>query len=135
MWSHFGYHLAASIVLGGIVLWSGRWTQPPDELARRLRWALLAGLAVTLIGQSLEAIGAFGYPDNRPTNALENLHNLGVIVGPLGLLLLIFALVAAGALTLGTRLGFRQSRWFGVALGVAALAAGAFVVGAIIFGY
>ena len=135
MWGHFGYHLAASIVLGGIVLWSRRWRQPPDELARRLRWALLAGVAVTLIGQLLEALGAFGYPDARPTNALENLHDLGVVVGPLGLVLLIFALVAAGALALGTRLGFRQSRWFGVALGVAAFAAAAFVVGAIVFGY
>ncbi len=135
MWSHFGYHLAASILLGGIVLWSRRWRQPPDELARTLRWVLLAGIAVTLIGQLLEAIGAFGYTEDRPTNALENLHDLGVVVGPLGLVLLIFGLVAAGALALGTRLGFRQSRWFGIALAVAAVAAAAFVVGALVFGY
>ena len=71
MWSHFGYHLAASIILGGIVLWSRRWRQPPDELARKMRWALLAGLAVTLIGQLLEAIGAFGIRTTARRTALR----------------------------------------------------------------
>ena len=117
------------------MLWSRRWRHPPNGLARRLRWALLAGLSVTLLGQLLEAIGAFGYPDDRPTNALEKLHDLGIVIGPVGLVLLIFALVAAGALALATRFGFRESRWLGVALGVAALAAAAFVVGAFVFGY
>jgi len=135
MWNHFGYHVAGLIVLGGVLFWSRSWTKPPDDLAHRLRWALLGGLSLTLIGQTLEAVGAFGDTENGPRNALDSLHDLGVIVGPLGILLLIFALVAAGALALANRFGFRETRWFAAGLGVAALAAAAFVVGAFVFGY
>ena len=135
MGSHFGYHLAGSIVLVGILFWSRNWTKPLDEFARRLRWALLGGLAITLIGQTLEAIGALGDTENGPRDAFDGLHDLGIIIGPLGILLLIFALVAAGALALANRFGFRETRWFGAGLGVAALAAAAFVIGALAFGY
>ncbi len=92
-------------------------------------------MVITVTGQLFEAIGAFGYPDNGPTNWLQNVHDAGVVIGPLGIVLLIFALIATGALLIGTRLGFRESRWFGITLVVAAVAAAMFVIGAFIFGY
>ena len=71
----------------------------------------------------------------RPTNPITNLHDAGVIVGPLGIVLLIFGLVSTGALALGARLGVRDARWFGFAVALAAVAAAAFVIGGIVFGY
>ncbi len=91
----------------------------------------MAGLGVILLGQLSEAIGAFV----SPTNPLTNLHDVGVIVGPAGLMILIFSLLATVATWGATKLGFRESRWFPATLIAAAVAAAMFVIGAFVFGY
>jgi hypothetical protein len=54
------------------------------------------GLVCHPNGSAARGHRSFGDPDGRPTNPITNLHDAGVIVGPLGIVLLIFALVSTG---------------------------------------
>jgi hypothetical protein len=70
----------------GFALW--RWPAPrPRPGAVRARGVIVGGLGIVCAGQLLEAIGAWAFDGDarvRPTLAI--LHDLGIVVGPLGLL-------------------------------------------------
>jgi hypothetical protein len=74
------------LALLGASLWF--WPAPrPFPSAERARRVIVGGLGIVCTGQVLEATGALAYDgDERVWPALAILHDLGVVGGPLGLL-------------------------------------------------
>ncbi len=106
---HTAGHTALAVPLLVLVVAAVRlWPAPrPTLSARRARLLIVAGLAVVSLGQLCEALGAFGYADDERTHPLlATLHDIGVLVGPVGLLVVTVGV----ALTL-----HRSSRGVGVA--------------------
>ena len=70
-------------------IWS--WPTPrPTLAARRARMLILIGLAVITAGQFFESVGAFGYSgDTRTRPALATAHDVGIIAGPFGMLIVV----------------------------------------------
>jgi hypothetical protein len=102
-------------------LW--RWPPPrPTRASRRARMLIIIGLAAVTAGQILESAGALGYSGNSRTQpALAFAHDIGIIAGPLGLL------IVAGGLALvlhrpSASLGITDVAVIGVAMiGIAGL--------------
>lgn len=125
--------VAAVLLLALIIrLW------PPvsaDFRSRAARSLLGFGAAAFLLGQLLEVIGAFGYDANTQTSALARLHEVGVLVSPIGLLLAVAGAGGATALGVLGRLNLLGSRWVTYGFITVAAAVILFLLGGLIFGY
>lgn len=100
------------------------------------RSLLLAGLSVFGGGLLIEAIGAFGYNDaDQQVNGLAVLHDIGVFLGPLGIVLSIAGAITSVGVAVAARRGAAGSRYVTAAVVLAAVAAVAFLAGGLIFGY
>ena len=86
-------------------------------------------------GQLLEAVGAWGYDENERVSSLADVHDGAVYVGVAGLSLTMLGLLMSVIVAGAARFELLESRWMPVAMGLAVLAAVAFVIGGIIFGY
>ena len=134
---HAVSHLALGVPVALLVVLAVKtWPAPvsglPASLARKL---LLVGLAFLGGGQLIEAIGAFGYDDYDVRNGLAVFHEMGVLIGPLGIVLTMAGAIASFGVALAARRGAAGSHYVSAAVVLAAVAAVAFVVGAVIFGY
>jgi hypothetical protein len=108
---HAGQH--GALFLGALVLLASAlflWPQPRGGAEVWLRRVLLLGLASLLAGNLLEGIGAYGYAlddgyvvVNQP---LREVHNVGIIFTPIGMLALLIGLLG----TLSTRVRLRMKR-------------------------
>lgn len=136
---HFSQHLVLGLpLLLLLVLALGWWPRPAPEFAARLaRGVLVAGLAIAGVGVLAEAIGAFGFTANGygRANALADLHDVAVLVWPLGLVLVMAGAILTAGVLLAARRGASGSRMVTIAAVVAVVAAVAFVAGGLILGY
>jgi hypothetical protein len=99
---HVGTHAAAG--LGGIVLLASAifvWPRA-HGIGRWARRTLTAGLVVILIGQGLEAVGAFGYdPDDGylvTSDPLAQVHAGGLMLFPPGVVVFLAGAVLSVSL-------------------------------------
>ena len=136
---HFSGHVALAVpLLFLLVLVLRRWPRPAPELAGRLaRGTLAAGLAIAGVGLLTEAVGAFGFSESVSgrANALAVLHDVGVVVWPIGFVLLMVGVILTAGVLLAARRGAAGSRLTISAAVVAVVAVVGFVAGGIIFGY
>lgn len=131
-------HLTLGVLLLLLFLLAMRWPAlAPGRAAHAVRIMLLLGLAFFGIGTVVEAIGPFGYEDDGlgAVNNLAALHDFGVLIGPLGLVLTMAGTVmSVGALLAGRR-DVAGTRLFTLSVALAVVAVAAFVIGALVFGY
>jgi hypothetical protein len=129
-WSDEVEHAVSHALFGSVMallLVAALQVWPPPRatsLARAGRVLLAAGLAVFTLGQFVEGSGAFGYDGDtrvRPTVAL--LHDIGLVVGMVGLLVVAAGIVVALLATAAQRAG---------SLGIGEALAGGVVLAAIV---
>lgn len=135
--SHAASH-GVGIVAAGLflALVLTMWPRPRADLTSRgVRHTLLLGIAIFLAGQILEAAGAFGYDGYRRVGRLARLHDVGVILGPAGLLLALAGFGLTVLLVFAGRMNILGSRWITYGFIAIILAVIAFLVGGFIFGY
>ena len=136
---HFSGHAAMGIpLLLMLVLVMRTWPRPGPELAGRLaRGILLGGLAVSGVGVLVEAVGAFGYAEAGfgRANALVELHDIGVMLWPIGFVLLLAGAIMAAGVRFARRGGGARSRMVTGAVVLAVTAAVLFIAGGFVFGY
>lgn len=135
-WSHSVGHLilwlpAAILLYAALRLWPPAPAVRVAELARK---TLIVGLIVLAAGGVSESIGAFGYTGNE-RNALALVHDVGVLLSPLGILGTMLGVGLSIAVALGSRFGFLESRWMGMAVLVIVGGAAVFIVVGLIVGY
>jgi hypothetical protein len=133
-------HAVGHFVLGVpilllMVLAVRTWPAPNGRAAVIARNVLLAGLGLWGGGLMIEGIGAYGYDGNDRTSGLAVLHDLGVVIGPFGLVLTMAGAITSVGVDLAARRGAAGSRYFTAAVVLAAVVAVAFVAGGFIFGY
>lgn len=137
-WNHAVFHAlvgGAALALFALSVW--RWPRPlPHRAARQARIVLIVGLAVLGLGQGLEGAGAFGFRgDAESIPRLAQLHDIGLIIGTVGLLLAMLG----GLLTVVVRVAARydrlNSKWLKVGMAMAVAGVVLFVIGGLIFGY
>lgn len=123
---HAASHLAIGLPALLLLFSSRRWREPvPGRLGSTGRRLVLVGLGLLAVGQSLEAVGAFGFEGYaRQYEWLATLHDLAMFSAPPGLLLLLIG----GILTGVTRMNERAEGSGRIAL----LVIGATVVGALL---
>jgi hypothetical protein len=136
---HFSSHVALGIpLLFMLVLVRRAWPGPgPDVAGRLARGTLLAGLAVAGVGLLVEAVGAFGYADDGfgRANALVELHAVGVVLWPVGFVLLLAGVIMTAGALLAERRGAAGSRMVTGSVILAVTAAALFIAGGFVFGY
>jgi hypothetical protein len=136
---HFSGHLALGIpLLFMLVLVWRAWPGPgPDVAGRLARGTLFAGLAVAGVGLLVEAVGAFGYGDDGfgRANALAELHAVGVVLWPVGFVLLMAGVIMTAGALLAERRGAAGSKMVVGSAILAVTAAAVFIVGGFVFGY
>lgn len=126
------------MLAGGLFLAVVLIMWPPAKaglVSRGARYVLLVGIGVFLAGQILEAAGAFGYSGYRRISDLVRLHDVGVILGPAGLLLAIAGLGLTVVLVLAERMNILGSRWITYGFIAVVVTVIAFLVGGMLFGY
>lgn len=131
--SHLGPGIAAFLlVLASRVV----WPPPADDAAsRRARTAVVIGLGVFAVGQIVEAIGAFGYRGNARVSSLAALHDVGVVLGPMGLLVTLGGIVVSAGVAVARRRGGLSSRALAAALAAAVAVVATYVVAGIVLGF
>jgi len=95
---HATGHLALAGPLLALTVAAVRlWPAPrPTQRARTARRLLVAGLAIVSVGQVLEVLGAFGYDgDERARPVLATAHDVGLVGGPFGMLLVVGGIALA----------------------------------------
>jgi hypothetical protein len=135
--AHLLSHLAFGLpALALLVVALKTWPPPfDDRYGRPARRTLLVGLAVTTLGQIVEGTGAFGFDGNKRINALATAHDVGIVIGTLGLLVLMLGIGLSVVIAIARRIGIVESRWILVLVGIAVAAVVLFIVGGFIFGY
>lgn len=136
-WAHLSSHLAGAVPVLALVVVAWRAWPPPvaDRYGRPTRAIVVVGLLVGGLAQLLEGLGAFGFDGNDRIGWLAGLHDVGLGVGVLGLLILMFGIGLAVLVGLARRMGWIESRWMPALIGIAVLGVVAFVAGSFIFGY
>ncbi len=135
--SHAASH-GVGILAGGLFLAIVLTMWPrarADAVSRGARYILLVGIGVFLAGQILEAAGAFGYSGYRRIGGLARLHDVGVILGPAGLLLALAGFGLTVVLVVAERMNILGSRWITYGFIAVIVAVIAFLLGGLIFGY
>lgn len=123
---HAASHLAIGIPALLLLFSSSRWREPvPGRLSSGARKLLLIALGLLGLGQSLEAVGAFGFEGYaRQYEWLATLHDVAMFSGPPGLLLVLIG----GILTAVARMKERAEGAWRIAL----LVIGAALLGALL---
>lgn len=106
--------VAVLLLVAGAI--RARW--PSAGLAS---WAPTVGLLLFATGQAFEAIGAIGY-DATGRQMLAELHDVGLMVTPLGLVATVIGITISLALWPGRRAG--AARWVGIAAAIVVLVGG-----------
>jgi hypothetical protein len=135
--SHAASHLAVGVPSAILfVLAVAIWPSPRQGRAGSLtRIGLLLGLGLFSMASLAEAVGAFGFDQYRRTSDLTVLHDVGVAVGPIGLLLTLAATIVSVGVAAAARRQAAGSRTTTAAAIVAMLSVAALVVGGLLFGY
>jgi hypothetical protein len=139
--SDLASHITVHIIVGlialfvlGFLLW--RWL---PSLARReasiARWLLALGLAVVVVGQLLEVIGASGYDGDDRVSGLATVHDVGVPLTPVGMVFAFLGAVGSVAALLLAHSRPDSRRWVIGGMVLAGVGATVFIVGGIVFGY
>lgn len=110
--------VAVLLLVAGAI--RARW--PAAGLAS---WAPTVGLLLFATGQAFEALGAIGY-DAAGRQKLAELHDVGLMVTPLGLVATVVGIAIGLALGPGRRAG--AARWVGIAAAIVVLVGGLAVV-------
>ncbi len=136
---HFSGHVVLGIpLLFMLVLVLRAWPGPgPDVAGRLARRTLFAGLAVAAVGLLVEAVGAFGYAHDgfARANALVELHAIGVVLWPVGFVLLLAGVIMTAGALLAERRGAAGTRIVTGSAILAVTAVALFLVGGFVFGY
>lgn len=131
--SHLGPGIAGFLlVIASRVL----WPPPADDPASRAgRTVVVAGLAIFAIGQIVEAMGAWGYRGDARVGFLAAFHDVGVVVGPIGLLATLGGIVLSAGTAVARRRGGLSSRTMAAALVAAGMVVAAYVIAGILLGF
>lgn len=134
---HAVSHLGPGIAALFLVVASRRvWPVPVAERAGRVGCrVLLVGLAIFAVGQFVEAVGAFGYRGDARVSNVAALHDVGVLLGPIGLLTTLAGIVWSAVTAVGRRRGSLRSRPPAIALVAAGVVALAYVVAGVLLGF
>lgn len=136
-WDHAPGHAVmavAAVLLLVLVNW--RWPRPLAHPASRMaRLVLMVGLGTLGLGQALESAGAFGFSGNRQISRLATLHDFGLNVGVVGLLLTMLGAVLTAIVGVAARYNLLGTKWLTVGVGIAVAAVILFIIGAFVFGY
>lgn len=112
------------------------WSPPrPARASRVARMILWVGLLLFGTGQIVEGVGAFGYSGYARVNSLAVSHDLGVMIGLVGLLLALTSAVFSGFTALATRRGSLTSRRVMLVIAAAVTVVVLYVVAGIMFGF
>lgn len=111
------------------------WPAPAETGSQTSRTALTIGLVLFAVGQIVEAAGAFGYRGNTPVSSLATLHDVGVRLTPVALLVILGGLAAAMFGAVAARRGALKPNALKIAAVVAVAAAVAYVAAGIVFGF
>lgn len=89
--------------------------------ARLASWAPALGLGLFAVGQAFEAIGAIGF-DASGRHTLAELHDVGLMVTPLGMAATVVGISTGLAAGFSRRAG--AGRWVGIAAAIVVLVGG-----------
>lgn len=137
-WNHAALHAVfGGAALALFALIRSRWPAPlPHPAARPVRMVLMVGLAVLSLGQGLEGAGAFGFRgDAEFIPGLAQMHDIGLIIGTVGLLLAMLGGLLTVVVSVAARYDMLNSRWLKVGMAMAVASVVLFVIGGFIFGY
>ncbi len=117
---HAASHLVVGLPALLLLFSSPRWRQPaPGRGGSVARKLAVTGLGLLAGGQLLEAIGAFGFEGYvRQYQWLATLHDISMVLGPPGLLLLLLGGILTAVLRMKQRAVARGRRLAVVALAV-----------------
>lgn len=106
--------VAVLLLVAGTI--RARW--PSAGLAS---WAPTVGLILFAAGQAFEAVGAIGY-DATGRQKLAELHDVGLMITPLGLVATVVGITIS--LAVGPGRGAGAARWVGIAAAIVVLVGG-----------
>lgn len=131
--SHVGPGIAALFL---VVASQRVWPAPVDERAIRVgRTLMVSGLGVFAVGQIVEAAGAFGYRGYTRVSDVAALHDVGVLLGPAGLLGTLVGVVLWAVSAILSRRGRLTSGTLTVVLLATGAVALTYVVAGILIGF
>ena len=120
---HGSTALMALLVAAGIL-----WVRPSRTLANRAPVVGLVALAVAMLVESVGALG-FGPDGYGRVNDLVVLHDLGLLLTPLAMIVMVVALaISAGAVIWRRAAGSNAARATAVLVGLVVVAMGLFLI-------
>ncbi len=136
-WQHAVSHLGPGIAALFLIVASRlAWpTAPDNRLSRVARRVLVTGVAIFATGQIVEAAGAFGYSGNARVSSISRLHDVGVLLSPVGLLVTLAGLTSSVFVGVSRRRGAVKPSTIAVAVLVAVVVVVTYVVAGILFGF
>ncbi len=136
-WQHVLSHTGPGIAALFLVAASRRMWPPPaaSRPSRVSRTVLVIGLALFGVGQIVEAVGAFGYSGNTRVSNLALVHDVGVVLSPVGLLVTLAGATASGFVTVAGRHGELKRSTVKVGVIAAVAVVVAYVVAGIVLGF
>ena len=135
-WGHALSHSGPAVSAAFLAVASRRlWPEPADTASRAARRVLAVGLVVFAAGQIVEAAGAFGYRGNTRVSTLARLHDVGVVLSPVGLFVILAGVVSAVVIAVAAGRGGLKSSTLKVAILAAAAVAVVYVVAGLVLGF
>lgn len=135
-WQHALAHVGPGVSATFLIVAIRRlWPAPTDTASRAARTVLTVGLALFAAGQIVEAAGAFGYRGNTRVSGMARLHDVGVVLTPVGLLVILAGVAAVLFVTIAARRGALKPSTIKIAIVVAVAAAVAYVIAGIVLGF
>ena len=135
-WQHALGHAGPGISAAFLTVAVRRlWPTPPDTPGRAARTVLAIGLVFFALGQIVEAAGGFGYKGNTRVSGWARLHDVGVLLSSVALLVVLAGVAWGIFVAVARRRGALKPSTLKAAVLVAVAAAVAYVVAGIVLGF